>query len=43
MTQYKEWAWGILISWAAAFGETVISIEIARVLEVHKQIQRQIC
>ena len=29
-------------SWAAAFGETVTSIEIAPVLEVHERIQREI-
>ncbi len=29
-------------SWAAAFGETVTSIEIAPELEVHKQIQGEI-
>ena len=29
-------------SWAASFGETVTAIEIALVLEVHKQIQREI-
>ena len=29
-------------SWAAAFGETVTSIELAPILEVHKEIQREI-